>query len=95
MGGAGARANRHCERIGGVEKADATAWQARMKPVWFTELGCAAIDKGGSVFLTFWPTEFSQVRGQFRHISFAEGVRANEFLMQFNFSIGAHAAHVF
>jgi len=41
-------ANRHCERIGGVEKADATAWQARMKPVWFTELGCAAIDKGGN-----------------------------------------------
>ena len=55
----------------------------------------AAIDKGGSAFLTFWPTEFSQIRGQFRHISFAEGVKANEFLLQFNFSIGAHAAHVF
>jgi hypothetical protein len=54
-----------------------------------------AIDTGASVFLTFWPTEFSQVRGQFRHIRFAEGVRANEFLFQFNFSIGAHGAHVF
>ena len=55
----------------------------------------SSIDTGGSVFLTFWPTEFSQVRGQYRHISFAEGVKANEFLMQINFSIGAHAAHVF
>ena len=54
-----------------------------------------AIDKGGAMFLTFWPTEFSQVRGQFRHITFAEGVRANEFLLQFNFSIGAHGAHLF
>jgi hypothetical protein len=55
----------------------------------------SAVDAGGSVFLTFWPTEFSQVRGQFRHIRFADGQRANEFLFQFNFSIGAHGAHVF
>ena len=55
----------------------------------------AAVDKAGSVFLTFWPTEFSQVRGQYRHITFADGSRANEFLFQLNFSIGAHAAHVF
>jgi hypothetical protein len=54
-----------------------------------------AIDTGGSAFLTFWPTEFSQVRGQFRRINFAEGVKANEFLFQFNFTIGAHGAHVF
>lgn len=40
--------NRHYERVGGVEKPDGTAWQARMKPVWFTELGCAAIDKAGN-----------------------------------------------
>lgn len=52
-------------------------------------------DWGGSGFLTFWPTEFSQVRGQFRRTSFAEGVRANELLFQLNFSIGAHAAHAF
>jgi hypothetical protein len=58
-------------------------------------LDASAIDTGGSVFLTFWPTEFSQVRGQFRRINFAEGQRANEFLFQFNFTIGAHGAHVF
>jgi hypothetical protein len=54
-----------------------------------------AIDTGGSAFLTFWPTEFSQIRGQFRRINFAEGQKANEFLFQFNFTIGAHGAHVF
>lgn len=52
-------------------------------------------DSGGSLFLTFWPSEFAQVRGQYRHTSFAEGVRANEILFQVNFSIGAHGAHAF
>jgi hypothetical protein len=52
-------------------------------------------DQGGSVFVTFWPTEFSQVRGQFRRTRFAEGVSATEALFQLNFSIGAHGAHVF
>jgi hypothetical protein len=55
----------------------------------------SAIDNGGAVFMTFWPTEFSQIRGEYRHIRFAEGARANEFLFQFNFSIGAHGAHAF
>jgi hypothetical protein len=52
-------------------------------------------DHSGSLLLTFWPSEFSQVRGQYRHTSYAEGVRANELLFQFLFSIGAHGAHVF
>ncbi len=38
--------NPHHERIGGVRQANPTAWQPKSKPVWFTELGCAAIDKG-------------------------------------------------
>ncbi len=52
-------------------------------------------DKGGSVILTYWPSEFSQVRGQLRRTRYAEGVTANEFLFQFLFSIGAHGAHPF
>lgn len=52
-------------------------------------------DNGGSVFVTFWPSEFSQVRGQYRRTRYAEDVTANEFLFQFNFAIGAHGAHVF
>lgn len=53
------------------------------------------VDKGGSVLLTFWPSEFSQLRGQYRRTKFAEGPTANEFLFQFLFSIGAHGAHPF
>ncbi|UWQ34522.1 glycoside hydrolase/phage tail family protein [Leisingera sp. M527] len=39
-------ASEHHERIGGVRQAVATEWVPQSKPVWFTELGCAAIDKG-------------------------------------------------
>ncbi len=52
-------------------------------------------DKGASALLTFWPSEFSQVRGQFRRVKYAEGHTSNEVLFQFLFSIGAHGAHIF
>ena len=53
------------------------------------------VDKGASLVLTYWPSEFSQVRGQYRHTSYAEDIKADEFLFQFQFSIGAHGAHTF
>jgi hypothetical protein len=52
-------------------------------------------DKSQSLLLTYWPSEFSQIRGQYRRTAYAEGPVANEFLFQFLFSIGAHGAHVF
>ncbi|QIE41652.1 host specificity protein [Rhodobacteraceae bacterium SC52] len=36
----------HHNRIGGVRQSAPTEWQPQSKPIWFTELGCAAIDKG-------------------------------------------------
>ena len=39
-------ANEHHERVGGLRRAVPTAWEPGMKPIWFTEMGCAAIDKG-------------------------------------------------
>lgn len=38
--------NLHHDRIDGVRSNDPTAWLPGHKPVWFTEYGCAAIDKG-------------------------------------------------
>ncbi len=38
--------NAHYERIGGIRQASPTAWVPGSKPFWFTEYGCAAIDKG-------------------------------------------------
>jgi hypothetical protein len=53
------------------------------------------VDKGASLLLTYWPSEFSQLRGQYRHTSYAGGIKANELLFQLLFSIGAHGAHTF
>ncbi len=39
-------AERHVERRGGVPVSSTTEWIPRSKPIRFTELGCAAIDKG-------------------------------------------------
>ncbi|PYU36221.1 MAG: hypothetical protein DMG31_01550 [Acidobacteria bacterium] len=53
------------------------------------------IDDGFSGVLTYWPSEFSQVRGQYRFTHFAEGPDGNELLFQFIFVLGAHGAHPF
>ena len=72
---------------------------------WFTGLrldssdrfaaGAVPNDRGVSATLTFWPSEFSQVRGQLRRTRYGEGRTVNEVLFQLQFSIGAHGAHVF
>jgi hypothetical protein len=56
-------------------------------------------DSGFSGILTYWPSEFSQIRGQYRfgHLATAPNdfSNANEFLFQFLFVMGAHGAHPF
>lgn len=66
-------------------------------------------DSGGSFVLTYWPSEFAQIRGQFRHTFYGplanipnappgsnlNTLNANELLMQVQFAIGAHGAHPF
>lgn len=36
----------HRNRVGGVRAAVPTTWRPKSKPIWFTELGCPAVDKG-------------------------------------------------
>src|SRR3984893_8573115 len=57
-------------------------------------------DTGFSGILTYWPSEFSQIRGQYRYGHLAvpnpgDFSNANEFLFQFLFVMGAHGAHPF
>jgi len=52
-------------------------------------------DTGGSAVITYWPSEFSQIRAQLRRTHYGENLTANELLFQFQFSIGAHGAHPF
>jgi hypothetical protein len=61
-------------------------------------------DTGFSGILTYWPSEFSQIRGQYRFGHLAriptlanpgDFANANELLFQFLFVMGAHGAHPF
>jgi hypothetical protein len=63
-------------------------WSARARAADVT-------DKGGSVILTYWPSEFSQIRGQYRFTNYAGDQKTNELLLQLLFSLGAHGAHPF
>ena len=38
----------HFERVGGAELGSPTAWVPQSKPVWLTEIGCPAVDKGAN-----------------------------------------------
>ncbi len=38
--------NQHINRLAGIEQGSPTSWVPQSKPVWFTEAGCPAIDKG-------------------------------------------------
>lgn len=52
-------------------------------------------DRALSLGLTFRPSEFSQLRAQFRRSEYADDLNANEVLLQLQFAIGAHGAHTF
>jgi hypothetical protein len=52
-------------------------------------------DKGGSFVLTYWPSEFAQIRGQYRFTRYADRFDAHEAFIQLQFALGAHGAHPF
>jgi hypothetical protein len=72
---------------------------------WFTGLRLEASDvafdaskrdTGVAGTLTYWPSEFSQLRGELRRRHYGlTDTTANELLLQLQFAIGAHGAHPF
>ncbi len=40
--------NAHVERVGGAELPGSTGWVPQGKPIWLTEVGCPAVDKGAN-----------------------------------------------
>jgi hypothetical protein len=52
-------------------------------------------DKGGAFVLTYWPSEFAQIRGQYRFTRYADRFDAHEAFIQLQFALGAHGAHPF
>ena len=70
-----------------LDSADETPSLAQVAP--------GTRDRGLSATLTFWPSEFSQLRGQLRRTHYGNVKTANELLLQLQFAIGAHGAHAF
>ena len=52
-------------------------------------------DRAQSAIITYWPSEFSQLRAQYRRSRYLDSITTNELLFQLQFSIGAHGAHSF
>ena len=78
--------NAHHNRIAGVRQTDPTAWVPQSKPFWFTELGCAALDKGANEPNKFLDPKSSE--SQLPHYS--NGNRDDFMQMQYLRAIHAH-----
>ncbi len=71
--------NPHHERVGGVRSGVATGWVPGSKPIWFTEIGCAAIDKG-----TNQPNKFIDLKSSESSLpKYSDGRRDDLMQMQY------------
>lgn len=59
--------NEHYERVDGSELPTPTAWVPQSKPIWLTELGCPAVDKGANQPSVFPDPKSSE--GDYPHFS--------------------------
>ncbi|MGE7371027.1 baseplate multidomain protein megatron [Neorhizobium sp. NPDC001467] len=71
--------NLHFDRAGGRERAQPTAWRPGAKPIWFTELGCAAIDKGANAPNLFLDPKSSESQAP----GFSSGARCDSMQRRF------------
>ena len=71
--------NFHNERVGGLRSEMPTDWVPGSKPIWFTEYGCAAIDKG-----TNQPNKFLDLKSsESRLPRYSTGARDDLMQMQY------------
>lgn len=52
--------NPHYERLAGVKAQMPTAWVPAQKPIWFTEIGCPAVDRGTNQPNVFYDAKSSE-----------------------------------
>ena len=90
-------ANLHYERVAHSELSTPTAWIPRSKPIWFTEVGCPAVDKGANQ-----PSVFPDPKSSENHLPyFSNGARDDliqrraleAFIGAFDPAFGADDAH--
>jgi len=78
--------NLHHNRIGGVRAAEPTGWQPGSKPIWFTEYGCAAVDKG-----TNQPNKFLDLKSSESSLPrYSSGARDELMQMQYLRAVADH-----
>ncbi|WP_286758947.1 MULTISPECIES: baseplate multidomain protein megatron [Sulfitobacter] len=78
--------NLHHNRIGGARAAEPTGWLPRSKPIWFTEYGCAAVDKG-----TNQPNKFLDLKSSESSLPrYSSGARDELMQMQYLRAVGDH-----
>lgn len=69
----------HYPRIAGVRANVETVWEPQSKPIWFTEIGCAAVDKG-----TNQPNKFVDAKSSESSLPrFSDGRRDDLIQMQY------------
>jgi hypothetical protein len=73
--------NPHHDRPGGVESATPTAYVPQAKPIWFTEAGCAAIDKGANEPNAFLDPKSAESRPPLYSNGARDDLMQNRFLM--------------
>ncbi len=78
--------NPHHDRIGGARSAAPTPWVPESKPIWFTEFGCAAIEKGTNQPNKFLDPKSSE--SQLPHYS--NGMRDDFMQMQYLRAMWGH-----
>ncbi len=78
--------NAHHDRIDGVRQATSSPWVPQSKPIWFTEFGCAAIDKGANQ-----PNKFLDPKSSESRLPYYSNGRRDDFMqMQYLKAIYAH-----
>ena len=87
---AGWWANPHHERVGGIRATTPSDWLQQSKPIWFTEFGCAAIDKA-----TNQPNKFLDPKSSESSLPyFSNGQRDDYLQMQYLRAMYQHFADV-
>jgi hypothetical protein len=76
----------HHECIGGVRQETPTDWEPQSKPIWFTEIGCAAIEKGTNQPNVFLDAKSSESALPY----FSKGLRDDEVQQRYYQAFSRH-----
>jgi hypothetical protein len=85
--------NSHYNRPGGVQQGTATAWVPQSKPIWFTEAGCPAVDKGTNQPNAFYDAKSSESALPYYSSGNRDDLLQARFLTAFHQYWGSSGAH--